>query len=634
MKKRKLIGVIISEVEGLYQNRLLEGIISQCFALDHDIAIFTTFIKNNGMPEYKIGEKNIYNLINFELFDGIIVAGLTLAIPNLQTEIEQRLKAECDCPVLYVDQSAEYYPSIYTDDETSAKKIVDHLIEEHGYTDIFCLAGAPEISSTINRVKGYKASLTEHNITIDESRISYDGNFYYQGGEALARKIISGEISKPQAIMAINDHMAIGLINEFRKHGICVPEDIAVTGYDATEDAAINKVMITTYAPPVAQIGAEAICKLTEMMTGCKPEVHNLDDSHLEIGHSCGCNNVDYMRRGRIKDLREKSEDYKALLDSYMTEALTVATSYEECIDKIRSYLYLIKDYTDYYLCLCDNWDGSKDNYQEQAELIHGYTDTMTVALTFENRTYVESNNSFDVKEMHPDLWKDRAKPKAYFFTPVHFNEHCIGYSVLTYMDKAAAFDIIYRNWSRNIMNALEYNRFQRKLSSYSLRDVLTGIYNRSGLDLKLPIILNEAVNERKKLFVIMADLDNLKTVNDWYGHKAGDHIISVVASGFYNYCKTHDICVRIGGDEFLVVGIEREDEPVDNFINAVKEYINHFNETSKKPYQIEISIGAICDYVRDINKLKDMIDRADHIMYYNKAINKKDRISWIRNRS
>ncbi|HBI72221.1 MAG TPA: hypothetical protein DDY59_03415, partial [Lachnospiraceae bacterium] len=70
MKKRKLIGVIISEVEELYQHKLLRGIISQCYALDYDIAIFSTFIKDSDFTEYKTGEKNIFNLINLDHFDG------------------------------------------------------------------------------------------------------------------------------------------------------------------------------------------------------------------------------------------------------------------------------------------------------------------------------------------------------------------------------------------------------------------------------------------------------------------------------------------------------------------------------------------------------------------------------------
>ena len=310
-----------------------------------------------------------------------------------------------------------------------------------------------------------------------------------------------------------------------------------------------------------------------------------------------------------------------------MTEALTAVTNFEECIGHFCNYLYLIKDYSDYYLCLCHNWDGSVHNYSEEHENNQkmGYSDKMTLVISHENKEYVYSDFTFDTQEMIPDLWKDREKPKAYYFTPLHFNDNTIGYSVLTYGDKIEVFDINYRVWSRNAMNALEYNRTHRKLYRSSFRDVLTGIYNRNGFDQNLPEIINESINQHKKLVVIMADLDNLKAVNDSYGHKEGDNIITVVANIFQSCCMNNDICARIGGDEFLFAGVEEDgSNRIMDLMNSVKEYIINYNNKSKKPYQIQISLGACNDYITSSADLDRMFESADHEMYINKAMNKK----------
>jgi len=629
LKKRKLIGVIMSEVEELYQHKMLKGIISECYSLDYDVAIFTTFIKNKGLPEYKIGEKNIYNLINFDLFDGILVAGQTLAMENLPHEIENLLLQKCKCPVLYIDYKSEHYPYIYTDDRKAVETIMDHLIDVHGFRDIYCLAADPKAISTINRVAGFKDSLEKHNIIIDERKISYEGDFYYSGGEKLARKFISSEIDKPEAIMCINDYMAIGLVNELNKNGIRVPEDIAVTGYDATEEAAICSTVITTYSPPIRQTGANAVCELTWLMTGLRQETVYQKLSRLEIGHSCGCQATDIMNRKVILRLKDKTEDYKLLLDSFMTETLTSSTSFDDCIIHFGHYLYLIKGYSDYYLCLCDNWDGSADNYSQEPgdKLQTGYTERMTMVMSQEKREYVDSNITFASKDMIPDLWKNREKPKAYYFTPLHFNDHTIGYSVLSYGDKVQAFDITYRNWSRNVMNALEYDMAHRKLYRTSFRDVLTGIYNRNGFNQNLPEIIEEGISQKKRLVVIMADMDNLKTINDYFGHKEGDNIIKVVANAFQSCCKEYDICARIGGDEFIFVGVE--DDLVDRartVMEAIMLYIDNYNIKSKKSYQIYISMGACSELVTNSSDIDGMVDQADHEMYINKAKNKKKR--------
>ncbi len=630
MKKRKLIGVIISEVEGSYQNKLLKGIISECYSMDYDVAVFSTLIKDSGLPEYKLGEKNIFNLINFDLFDGIIVAGITLAIRDLPQEIEQLILRKCRCPVLYIDMSSRYFPSVYTNDRKPMEQMTDHLIDAHGYRKILCLAGEKSSISTISRVAGFKDSLRKHGIPLEEGIILYDGDFNYSSGEKLARRLINRELDWPNAVVCISDYMAIGFANELTRKGILVPEEIAVTGYDASDEAVICQTMITTFSPAVKQTGVDAVCELTRLMTGELPKPHNNYAGRLEIGHSCGCKDIDYMKRSGTVRLREKTEDYKMLLDSYMTEALSSVMNLGECIGQICEYLYLIKDYSDYYLCLCENWDGSTDNYSLETEefMKTEYTDRMTLALAARKKKCELGNTFFDTKDMLPDLWEDREKPKAYYFTPVHYNQYCIGYSALTYGGKVQAFDIIYRNWCRIVMNTLEFNRTHRKLYRTSFRDVLTGIFNRSGFELNQQRTVSEANTHKQKVFVLMADLDNLKTVNDRYGHLEGDNIITIVANAFQSKCKTHDICARIGGDEFLVIGIDGEgDASVDSYIAAVTQDIEYYNETSKKPYKIETSIGAVSDYIDDHMMIKTMIDQADQIMYYHKAINKKERL-------
>ncbi len=627
MKKRKLIGVIISEVEELYQHKLLRGIISQCYALDYDIAIFSTFIKDSDFTEYKTGEKNIFNLINLDHFDGILVASLTLVIDNLAEEIEQMLLEKCKCPVLFIDKPAKCFPSINTNDWEAAEKIVDHLIEEHGYRDIYCLAADPNAVATILRVEGYKASLRKHKIPIDESRISYEGDFGHAGGERLARKLAGGEIRKPDAVMCISDRMAIGLANELLNHGIHVPEDIAITGYDGIDETAICYTSITTFSAPIVQTGIDAVCELSEMMTGAKPEPYKMVPGNLEIGHSCGCSGINYMKRSGIFRLKDKLDDYKIFLDSYMTESLTAARNLEDCINKFCYYLYLIKNYSDYYLCLCDNWDESADHYDVEDPLHTkiGYTEEMKLVLACEDAKPVKSNYNFKTKDMIPDLWKDREKPKAYYFTPLHFNGYCIGYSVITYGDKVEAYDITYRNWSRNIMNALEYYRMHKKLYLASFRDVLTGVYNRNGLNQNLPNILDEAMREKKILFVFLADMDNLKEINDNFGHMEGDNAITVVSKAIQSCLIGNEICARIGGDEFLVIGTYDETTvSPEEFIRKVNKYLRKYNKNSMKPYEVKISMGAFSDYITDKAKVNEMVDHADHIMYRNKARNKQ----------
>lgn len=627
LKKRKLIGVLISEVEELYQQKLLRGIITQCYGLNYDVAIFSTFIKDTGLPEYKRGEKNIYNLVNYDRFDGIIVAPLTLAIENLSEEIEETLKKKCKCPVIYVDKTSEYFPHIETDDRNAMEQIVDHLIDKHGYKDIFCLAGDLKSVATLQRVDGYKASLIKHNIPVDESRISYEGDFYFTGGEKLARKIVSGEIKKPEAVVCLNDYMAIGLSDELLNYGFHIPEDMAITGYDAVDEVATSYTTITTFEPPVVQTGINVVCELSYLITGVKPQPIKEVFGSLEVGNSCGCKEPSSMSRSSVLRLKDKLEDYRRFFNSYMQEAITSPRNLEDVLNKFGYYLYLINDYSDYYLCLCDEWDETYDTTQCPHPM-DGYTKEMKMVLARVNTEYVPSNYMFKTEDMIPDLWKDRDKPKAYYFTPLHYNGYCIGYSVLTYGNKIQSYDITYRNWSRYVMNALEYIRVNKQLYLSSFRDALTGAYNRNGFKQKLPGIIEEGIDMHKKVFVIMADLDNLKAVNDRYGHMAGDDVIVETVNAIRSCLTGNEICVRIGGDEFLIVGTyeDESDNYPETLINNIKAYINKYNKRTRKPYSIRISMGEYTGYIKKESDIEDMINLADEAMYKDKARNKKTR--------
>ena len=627
VKQRPLIGVIIAEAEGYYQNRFLKGIITECFAKNMDVAIFTTFIKDCYWQEYKVGEKNIYNLINFDLLDGVLVAPLSLNMDQLKEDIEKLLLMKCKCPVLYLDYKSDYYPSIYTDDTRSIEELVDHLIEVHGHRDIKCLAGPQDSPSTISRVAGYKNSLMKHGIPIDEEKISYDGDFWYSGGELYARKIITGEIKKPEAVVCISDHMAVALTEELRRNGIKVPDDIAVTGYDATDIATACISPITTYKPPLFQMGVNAVCELIGLIKGTRPEPSAYVEGNLVMGHSCGCEGEEFYHRVGFLGLKEKEEENIKFTESYMMESLTTATGFNEYIRKFHYYLYLIKDYSDYYLCLCENWDGSADNYSHEIPRKNkvGYTENVNLVVANENREYVYSNITFKSKDMIPNLWIPREKPKAYYFTPIHFYEHCLGYSVLTFGDKVGTLDSTYRRWSRNIMVALEFSRMQQRVYRSSFRDVLTGIYSRNGLNLIMPSIIKEAKDQNKKLMCIMGDLDGLKETNDRFGHEEGDNMLTIVANAIQSSCTSNEFCARVGGDEFLVLGYEdSSEEYVNSFIANVMNYIENYNNTAKKPYRIKVSLGAYCDYVTGENSVNEIIDMADKAMYKNKAKNKK----------
>ncbi|MBQ6904418.1 MAG: GGDEF domain-containing protein, partial [Lachnospiraceae bacterium] len=157
--------------------------------------------------------------------------------------------------------------------------------------------------------------------------------------------------------------------------------------------------------------------------------------------------------------------------------------------------------------------------------------------------------------------------------------------------------------------------------------DALTGCLNRAGVMSRVFTLLHE--HEREGRFVAaMADLDYLKEINDTFGHGEGDIAIQVSASILSGALAPDSVLGRSGGDEFVCFFRGKDEAAADAFVQAVKESCDHYNETSGKPFYVEVSVGCYVFDVEEGSDLLSVFQKADEKLY--KAKNKR-RTSAIR---
>lgn len=180
---------------------------------------------------------------------------------------------------------------------------------------------------------------------------------------------------------------------------------------------------------------------------------------------------------------------------------------------------------------------------------------------------------------------------------------------------------------SNQIATAIERKRMEEELKRLAHYDTLTGAYNRGyGLEL-LQRQLKLSKRDKSPLLLAYSDLDNLKDINDEFGHKEGDSVMVQVAKLFKSILREVDIITRMGGDEFLVIFLDSTLKEILIIRERLSKELTRLNQISKKPYKIEFSTGFSNYDPANPQSMDELIRIADQMMYEEKKRKNKGRL-------
>ncbi len=259
------------------------------------------------------------------------------------------------------------------------------------------------------------------------------------------------------------------------------------------------------------------------------------------------------------------------------------------------------------------------EGLDESEFVTDGYDrDNLVVAYATEGRRVLRIR---ELSELQRHYEKTGAR-SSYMFTPIHFREKAVGYSILKngrfLYDNPYFYDVhsTITKTLENLYKKLQLEVANKKMREIYNRDQLTGLYNRIAYAEMIDPEYHRHCESGRKCVINFVDADNFKQVNDTYGHEKGDMILMEIARVLTDKCPGEGYVYRYGGDEFIAFF------PIDSESEAEtyrSEVIARLNQS-----EISVSIGtAITDPVSG-RAFDDYMKIADDEMYKVKVAKKE----------
>jgi diguanylate cyclase (GGDEF)-like protein len=437
----------------------------------------------------------------------------------------------------------------------------------------------------------------------------------------------------PQAIVCASDTMAFFCMDYLKEMGLSIPEDIIVTGFDGIKDCELCTPKLTTVRRAFTTAGKRAVEMLQRLWAGQPVEKDVYVEAELLPSESCGC-----IKRIQGNENYTKRFDFQNRFMEFNAYILEMDSNFGNVDDSTKLYQGTLRG-ADFFhlkqmfLCLCTDLENQNVMLEqlEHNSISSELTEQMVSMAQFGHEVPV--GTLFDRKNLLPIDFLQGEKAVLYAFSPLYFKDYFLGYMAYQPSSTQGQAGDLFATWILQIANNAGSFYMQKelryaadKLENLYERDPLTGVFNRRGLQHNKRVVAK--AHQRDELVtVVAADVDNLKKVNDAYGHEGGDTIIIRSAMALTQAFPEDAVCVRTGGDEFCVYFSHDEDTSVEQMIQKVDHYLEDFNQHSGLPYQAGCSCGYCTGRVTDVSELDELQRIADENMYKVKLAKKAVRV-------
>ena len=585
-----------------YISALLSGMRRRLAQEDAKLYILASYDSD---AEFQKKEQEIFTLAKAEDYDGMLCAVSSVGNDTVMEKLIGDWKNH-EKPVLSIDQQLPGASFIGVDNYRAFYELVEHMIKAHGCRTINYLGGPEEHEENRERFQAFTDCLTHYNIPVDRDRVLHL-NFIHSDGDLAYRIWKKKNMHLPDAVICANDNMAVGYCSAAARDGYCAPDDFKITGFDNFDEGQFFCPSITSVNRNWEQMGYDSVSHILDLIDRKEAGNEFFSKGRIVQNESCGCG------MGK-RDLR--SDFRNMYLEKIQEEHL------EEKQRKNRQ-----------LLCTSSTLEEFRHNLKPCFERL-GVSNMIfrlnPGALTGGKDTKLVGYEEHMLEISGDTGWREE---RIFLLASLHFSKNTFGYSVTVYEDKLMK-NHLHRTLMETVSLALEnirqkeeVQRINERLQELYVRDQLTGLYNRFGY---VQLAQQYFAEQCGRIYLVYVDVDNLKTINDNYGHAMGDKAIKGVADAIKEVYREENILVRMGGDEFLVIGKEAGDEVLSEKENVVGSFLKEYSEREKLPFVLTASMGHVHNLKNKIS-LEALVKNADARMYEIKQRRKKAKFEEVR---
>ena len=288
--RQKTLGLIGTGLVTFMQNQIWQGAMEAAQAHGARLVYYPA-ISLSSSPPFNPQTKILFDFVDSRHLDGLLVwyAGIAEGI-GLAPAFFERYR---DLPLVMIGGQLKNYPDLSVDNYQGVYSAVEHLIEVHRRKRIAMIRGPKGHPDADERYKGYVEALQSHNLPVNPDNVA-ETLFELKTTAEIATASVSRwlrDIRRVEidAIVASSDYMALAAIQAIESHGLRVPEDISVTGFDDVDDSQASIPSITTVRQPFYELGYQATEMLLALTEGHSLPAETTVPVQLVVRESCGC---------------------------------------------------------------------------------------------------------------------------------------------------------------------------------------------------------------------------------------------------------------------------------------------------------------------------------------------------------